>query len=262
MQLHIDTETKTLSHRTADGDQTLPLYTREAFELVSELWIKIGWSLRYSYTFTWMGRPFIQLPEDVLRIQEVIFEVKPDVIVETGVAHGGSLIFYASLFEAMGHGQVIGIDIEIRPQNREAIEAHALFKRIQLIEGSSTAPDVVAEVKRRIPVGSKVLVILDSNHSKAHVADELECYHDLVAVGSYIVATDGIMSQMHDVPRGSEEWAHDNPTEAVIDFAARHSDFVLEQPPWLFNESTLRKNTTHWPGAWLKRVFESTARRP
>lgn len=261
MQLTIDTENKTLIHRTAAGTETLPLYTREAFELISDMWVKLGWSMRHSYTFTWMGRPFIQLPEDALRIQEVIYTVKPDFIVETGVAHGGSLIFYASLFEAMGHGKVIGVDIEIRPQNRQAIEAHALFKRIQLVEGSSTAPEVVAEVKRRIPAGAKVLVILDSNHTKAHVAAELECYHELVAVGSYIVATDGIMSEMHDVPRGNKEWIHDNPTEAALEFAARHADFLLEQPPWLFNEGVLQKNITHWPGAWLKRVEVSASSR-
>lgn len=254
MQFHINTDTNTLARDTPDGTQSLPLYSREAFELISDLWVKVGWSMQHSYTFTWMGRPLIQLPEDVLRMQEVIFTVKPDFVVETGVAHGGSLIFYASLFEAMGHGEVIGVDIEIRPRNRAAIEAHPLFKRIQLIEGSSTSPGIVAEVKRRIPAGAKVLVVLDSNHTKAHVADELECYHDLVTDGSYLVATDGVMSEVHDAPRGSGGWTHDNPTEAAREFAARHPEFVVEQPAWLFNESTLQKNITHWPGAWLKRL--------
>ncbi len=253
MKLVADTDNKSLVVTENGQARTIPLYTREAFELISDLWVKVGWSMQHTYTFTWLGRPLIQLPEDVLRMQEVIFQMKPDFIVETGVAHGGSLVFYASLFEAMGPGQVIGVDIEIRPHNRQAIEAHPLFKRIELIEGSSTAPEIVAEVKSRIPSGAKVLVILDSNHTKAHVAAELDCYHDLVSPGSYIVATDGVMSLVHDAPRGKPSWDEDNPIEAAKEFAAKHPEFVIEQPPWLFNESTLGRNVTHWPGAWLKR---------
>lgn len=254
MKLEVDTEAKTLTV-TADGkEKSLPLYSVEAFKAVSDIWVKVGWEMKYGYTFTWMGRPFIQLPEDVLRLQEVIFQLKPDYILETGIAHGGSLIFHASLFEAMGHGQVIGVDIEIRPHNRKAIEEHPLFKRIKLIEGSSTAPEIVQAVRDLIPAGSKVLVILDSDHSKGHVADELECYHDLVGVGSYIVATDGIMESLADVPRGQPGWIDDNPASAAREFAARHPEFRLANPPWLFNESELGDNVTHWPDAWLQRV--------
>jgi cephalosporin hydroxylase len=254
MRLELDTDAQTLTCHGPQGEEKHPLYSVAAFEILSDYWVKVGWNLKYSYTFSWMGRPLIQLPEDVLRIQEVIFQVKPDVIVETGVAHGGSLILYASLFEAMGKGDVIGVDIEIRPPNRKAIEAHPLSKRIQLVEGSSTEPSIVAAVKRRIPAGSRVLVILDSDHSRKHVRDELEAYHDLVSPGSYIVATDGVMSLMHDGPLGKPAWTHDNPTEAAKDFAAKHPEFVIEQPAWPFNESKLRRNITHWPGAWLKRL--------
>ncbi len=253
MKYIVDTDTNSLEIEREGSTINLALYSPEGFEALSDLWIKVGWQERYSYTFTWFGRPMIQLPEDVLRMQEVIYSVRPDFIVETGVAHGGSLIFYASLFEALGHGQVIGIDIEIRPQNRLAIEAHSMASRIQLIEGSSVSPEIVAEVKRRIPPGSKVLVILDSDHSKDHVAAELDCYRELVSKGSYIVATDGIMSLVADVPRGRADWVYDNPTEAAKEFAALHPEFVLEQPAWLFNESGLTKNVTHWPGAWLRR---------
>lgn len=255
MQLHIDTEAKTLIQHADGGEQSLPLYSIEAFKILSALWVKLGWNAKYSYTFSWLGRPLIQLPEDVMRIQEVIFRLKPDVIVETGVAHGGSLILYASLFEAMGTpGRVIGVDIEIRAHNRAAIEAHPLFKRITLIEGSSTDPSIVGEVKSQIPAGAKVLVILDSNHSRGHVHAELEAYHDLVCSGSYIVATDGIMSEVADVPRGDPGWVEDNPTQAAKDFAANHPEFVIEQPEWPFNQSELTDNITHWPGAWLKRL--------
>ncbi len=255
MKLYIDTEANTLVTQANDSEQTLPLYSTEAFNVISDLWVKLGWNAKYSYTFTWLGRPLIQLPEDVMRIQEVIFKVKPDVIIETGVAHGGSLILYASLFEAMGTtGHVIGVDIEIRPHNRSAIEAHPLFKRITLIEGSSVDSNVLAEVKSHIPEGATVLVILDSDHSCNHVSKELEAYHGLVTQGSYIVATDGIMSEVADVPRGTAGWVTDNPTQAANDFATKHSDFALEQPEWLFNQSALANNVTHWPGAWLKRI--------
>jgi cephalosporin hydroxylase len=254
MQIEIDTDSNTLRVQGDGRKQSLPLYSTEGFEILSEVWLKLGWNQKHSYTFTWWGRPIIQQPEDVLRLQEVLFALKPDFVVETGVAHGGSLIFYASLFEAVNHGKVIGVDIEIRPHNRKAIEAHPMSKRITLVEGSSTAPEVVAQVKKLIPEGSKVMVILDSNHTKAHVLGELQAYHDLVTVGSYIVATDGVMSFLHDVPRGTPSWILDNPTEAAREFAEQHPNFIIEQPKWLFNESELSQNVTYWPGAWLKRV--------
>jgi len=149
-----------------------------------------------------MGRPIIQLPEDIVRIQEVIYALQPDVIIETGVAHGGSLVFYASLFSAMGKGRVIGVDIEIRPHNRRAIEAHPLSRLITLIEGSSIEPETIARVKAQIRLGEKVMVILDSNHTRDHVRAELEAYAPLVAIGSYIVACDGIVRDLQGAPRG------------------------------------------------------------
>ncbi len=253
MRLTIDTTEKTLTYEVAGQQHVLELYTKEAFELISLQWVKLGWQQKYSYTFSWLGRPLIQLPEDVLRIQEVIYQVKPDVIIETGVAHGGSLIFYSSLLKAMGKGRVIGVDIEIRPHNRKAIEEHELATLITLIEGSSTDPGIVAEVKKQVNPGEAVLVILDSCHTKQHVADELEAYHDLVTPGSYIVATDGIMKELYDVPTGNPEWKWDHPTAAAAEFAAQHPEFILEQPQWPFNESALSENVTHWPGAWLRR---------
>ena len=253
MRLTLDTEVKTLT--LDEGAQTtiLDLYSKEAFEALSRQWVRLGWNQKYLYTFTWMGRPVIQLPEDMIRMQEVIFQLKPDVIIETGVAHGGSLIFYACLCKAMDQGRIIGIDIEIRPHNRAAIAAHPLSERITLIEGSSTAPDTVAQVKSLVQPGETVLVILDSNHTYAHVYAELEAYAHLVTQGSYIVATDGIMLDLADVPRGAQDWTTNNPTHAARDFAAKHPEFVIGQPPWLFNESALNQNITHWPGAWLQR---------
>lgn len=254
MKITIDTDAKNVLVEDAAGRRTLPLYGKEAFELVSEHWLKLSWVQKYPYTFTWMGRPVIQHPEDLVRTQEAIYFLKPDVIIETGVAHGGSLMLSASLMKAMGRGRVVvGVDIEIRPHNRKAIEAHELFPMIRLIEGDSTAPAIVAQAASHVRPGDKVLVILDSNHSREHVRKELEAYHHLVTPGSYIVATDGIMRDLWDAPRGDASWKEDNPAQAAHDFVAAHPDFVIETPAWRFNESSLDKVITGWPDAWIKR---------
>ena len=152
MKLTIDTDNGTLT-QSGVSEQTMDLYSKDAFEILSREWVRIGWDQKYPYTFSWMGRPIIQLPEDLIRIQEVIYSVKPDVIVETGVAHGGSLIFYAGLCKAMGRGRVIGVDVEIRPHNRTAIEAHEMFDAITLIEGDSVSQEVVSQVQSKITSG-------------------------------------------------------------------------------------------------------------
>jgi cephalosporin hydroxylase len=254
MKLIIDTTERTLTRESSEGRTVLDLYTKQAFELISQQWVNVGWNQKYPYTFSWFGRPIIQLPEDMIRLQEVLYRVSPDVVIETGVAHGGSLIYYASLFRAMAHGRVIGVDIEIRPHNREAIEKHELSDLITLVEGSSTAAEIVQKVHSLVKEGETVLVILDSNHSKQHVTEELEAYHDLITKGSYIVATDGVMKELFDVPNGQAEWKTDHPTAAAEAFVAKHPEFVLEQPEWSFNESELTQNITHWPGAWLRRL--------
>lgn len=153
----------------------------------------------------------------------------------------------------LGQGRVIGIDVEIRPHNRSAIEAHELFPLITLIEGSSIEADVVKQVASLVGPDEKVMVILDSNHTKHHVLAELEAYQGLVTPGSYIVATDGSMCELYDVPRGKPEWKWDNPSEAAAEFAKCHPKLILEQPNWPFNESDLTQNITHWPGAWLRK---------
>jgi cephalosporin hydroxylase len=238
-----------------DGLQTEhALDTPEAFEAVSAAWLRCGWDVKYVYGFSWMGRPVIQLPEDMIRIQEIIWRLRPDVIVETGVAHGGSLVFYASLFSAMGHGRVIGIDVDIRPHNRAAIETHSLASYISLIEGSSTDPATVAAVHASLAPGEHALVILDANHSRAHVESELELYSPLVALGGYIVACDGIMAQLTGAPRSAPDWDWNNPIRAVDAFLTRHAEFVLEEPAFPFNEGKVRQRVTYWPKAFLRRV--------
>jgi cephalosporin hydroxylase len=253
MKLTIDTTAKLLIQEVNGKSHKIDLYSREAFEILSHQWLKVGWNQKYTYTFTWMGRPIIQLPEDMFRAQEVIYKIKPDVIIETGIAHGGSLIFYASLCKVLGKGRVIGIDIEIRPHNRQAIEAHPLFPLITLVEGDSIAPETVMKVHSLVKPREVVIVFLDSCHTKQHVLAELEAYHYLVLPGSYIVAADGIMKDLHDVPRGKSEWTQDNPAAAVAEFVSKHPEFVVEQPSWLFNESGLTENVTYWSEAYLKR---------
>ena len=243
----------------ADGtDDDLAFDSPEAFEAVSAAWLRCGWDVKYVYGFTWFGRPVIQLPEDMIRIQEVIWRLRPDVIVETGVAHGGSLVFYASLFEAMGHGRVIGIDVDIRSHNRIAIEAHPLARRITLIEGSSTAPETLEAVRRSIAPDETVLVVLDSNHSRAHVEAELDLYAPLVTGGCYIVACDGIMAQLAGAPRTAADWTWNNPIAAVEAFLARNADFVLDEPAFPFNEGVVRNRVTYWPKCYLKRSRAGT----
>ncbi len=254
MKLTIDTDNAILLVEECDSRSTLDLYSREALDLVSQQWVRLGWQMKYPYTFSWLGRPIIQLPEDMVRTQEVIYRLKPDVIVETGIAHGGSLIFYAGLCRLIGKGRIIGIDVEIRPHNRQAIEAHELFDLITMVEGDSVSREVTAKVDELVDGAQTVLVILDSNHTKQHVLAELEAYHHLVTPGSYIAATDGVMQWVHDVPRGDPEWKEDNPSAAALEFASAHPEFVVEQPPWPFNESPLDKNVTHWPDAWLRRT--------
>lgn len=253
MKLILDTETKTLTVDCAGQTKILDLYSKAAFEAISREWVRVGWNQKYQYTFSWMGRPVIQLPEDMIRIQEAIFQIKPDVIIETGVAHGGSLIFYSSLCKAMDKGRVIGVDIEIRAHNRKAIEEHPLSDRITLFEGSSTDSGIIEAVKSSIKPGDIVMVILDSNHTYQHVLNELKAYSELVSPGSYIVSTDGIMNDLVDVPRGKIEWEKDNPSNAALDFVSTHDGFSISPPAWPFNESELDKNITHWPNAWIKK---------
>jgi cephalosporin hydroxylase len=250
MRVSVDTQKRQIE---IDG-RTVDLYTDEAFRVLSDLWVKVGWNQKYSYSFSWLGVPIIQMPEDLVRYQEAVFALKPDVIVETGIAHGGSAILSASLCKLIGKGRVIAVDIEIRPHNRKRVEEHPMSDIITLIEGSSTAPDIVAKVRSLIKPGETVMVVLDSDHSYRHVMDELEAYAPLVTKGSWIVATDGIMRDLEDVPRGRAGWSKDNPAQAAHDFSAKNPDFRMENPAWPFNESNLKDNISHWPDAWLRRV--------
>ncbi len=240
-----------------DGTSTTHrLGSPEGFGIISRLWLRSGWDAKYVYGFSWLGRPIIQLPEDMVRIQELIFRTKPDVIIETGVAHGGSLIFYAGLCKAMDHGRVIGVDIEIRPHNRKAIEEHFLFPYITLVEGSSIEEETVSTVRRQIKAGESVLVILDACHTKDHVLEELRAYGPLVSTGSYIVAADGIMEEVVGAPRTQDDWSWNNPRQAALAFVQENPDFAIEQPPFPFNEGEITEPVTYWPDGFLRRLRE------
>lgn len=242
-------------------NKTVNLYSPEGFKLISDLWVKIGWDQKYIYSFSWLGRPIIQNPEDMLRIQEVIYDIEPNVVIETGIAHGGSLIYYASILNAMGKGKVVGVDIDIRKHNRKAIEEHKLFSFINLIEGSSVELDTFSKVEALINPSDKVIVILDSAHDYLHVKKEIELYSPLVSVGSYIVVTDGSQEYLGCTPRSKvdyagyvETWEENNPKKAAEDFVLNNDQFEIVEPEFLFNEGSIDFRVTHWPSAFIRRI--------
>lgn len=253
--MKIDFEKSIVEVSNPDGSvRSLPFASAEAFREVTRAWLRVGWDTKYVYGFTWLGRPVIQLPDDMIRLQEVIYRIKPDVIIETGIAHGGSLIYSASLCQMMGKGRVVGVDIEIRPQNRAAIQAHPLASYITMFEGSSVAAETVQKVKSLVRPGETTIVLLDSCHTYEHVLAELEAYGPLITSGSYIVAMDGIMQDVVGAPRTSPDWSTNNPQTAVREFLSRHPEFVLEEPAFPFNESMITDRVTYWPNAFLKRL--------
>ncbi len=182
-----------------------------------------------SYNYHWLGIPIIQIPQDLMAMQELIWEIKPDFIVETGIAHGGSLIFYASMLQLVGKGRVIGIDIDIRPHNRAEIERHPLSRRITMIEGSSTSTKTVEEVRRIIGADKKVIVCLDSNHTHDHVLKELELYTPLVSKHSYCIVYDTGIEDMDVEGEDDRPWGKgNNPKTAVFEFLKHHSNFKID----------------------------------
>jgi cephalosporin hydroxylase len=217
--------------------------TADAFNIASN-------KAQYSYNFSWMGRPIIQYPQDMIAMQEIIWDLKPDLIIETGIAHGGSLIYYASILELIGKGEVLGIDIDIREHNRIEIEKHPMFKRIKMLRGSSVEPDIIAQVNKYAKGKETVLVSLDSNHTHDHVLQELRCYSPLVRRGSYIVAFDTIVEHL---PEGyfaqKRPWGiSNNPKTAIDEFLKNNDDFVRD----LQVDNKLLISVA--PGGYLKRI--------
>ncbi len=185
---------------------------------------------QYSYNFSWMGRPIIQYPQDMIAMQEIIWDIKPDLIIETGIAHGGSLIYYASLLELIGKGEILGVDIDIRDHNRLEIEKHPMFKRINMIEGSSISKEIVEKVKDFTKNKKTVLVTLDSNHTHDHVLKELEMYAQFVTLNSYLVAFDTIVEDLPNDYMPGRPWKQgNNPKTAVWEFLKSHPEFEIDK---------------------------------
>lgn len=202
----------------------------------SSAWMNLANPLKYSYHFEWLGRPIIQYPQDMIAMQEIIWSVQPDLIIETGIAHGGSLIFSASMLELnAGCGgpqdaEVLGLDIDIRPHNREAIEGHPMFRRITMIEGSSIDDAVAAKVHDFARGKKRVLVILDSNHTHVHVRRELELYSSLVKAGSYLIIFDTVIEDMPEDAFPDRHWGKgDNPKTAVWEFLESNDRFEINR---------------------------------
>lgn len=192
-------------------------------------WTRVSAENKLSYEIDWLGVPIIQTPEDMMLMQELIFKIQPDVIIEAGVAHGGSIVYYASLLELLGKGKVIGIDIEIREHNRKVIEMHPMFKRIELIEGNSVSKETIKKLKKIIPKNSKVIVCLDSNHTKNHVLKELQLYHKFVNPKSYIVVFDTITSRLAEQGACDKMYLNNSPKEAVEEFLKRQKNFEIDK---------------------------------
>jgi cephalosporin hydroxylase len=225
-------------------------------QALSRVWIRESSPHKYTYNFRWLGRPVIQFPQDLVAMQEVLWTVQPDLVIETGIAHGGSLIFSASMLELIAacggpaDARVLGIDIDIRTHNREAIEAHPLARRIDMIQGSSVAPDIVAQVQAAAAGRQRVLVCLDSNHTHDHVLAELRAYAPLVTVGSYCVVFD---TMIEDMPArmytDDRPWRPGNsPKTAVHEFLAGGTGFEIDRA---IEHKLL---ITVAPDGWLKRV--------
>jgi len=226
----------------AQGKNETVLAAAKAF---TEATIRSG----YSYNFSWMGRPIIQYPQDMIAMQEIIWDIKPDLIIETGIAHGGSLIYYASILELIGKGEVLGIDIDIREHNRIEIEKHPMYKRIKMIQGSAISENVIEAIKPHTAGKKVVMVCLDSNHTHAHVLKELELYSSFVTPGSYLVAFDTVVEDLPADLYADRSWSvGDNPKTAVREFLASNSDFVIS------SEIDDKLLVSVAPGGYLKRV--------
>ena len=221
-------------------------HVREA----SRQWIEAVLGYEYHYHFSWLGLPIIQFPSDIVVMQELIWRVRPDLIVETGIARGGSLVFYASMLELIGgDGRVVGVDMDIREHNRRAIEAHPLSRRITMIEGSSVSAHVVRRVRRLAEGRKRVMVMLDSNHTHDHVLQELRFYSPLVTPGSYLVVFDTIIEDLPDEFHRNRPWSGTaNPRTAVREFLRATDAFVVDE------ELPCKGLVTVSPGGFLRRV--------
>jgi cephalosporin hydroxylase len=211
-------------------------------------WTRTAWENKMDYEISWFGIPIIQNPYDILLMQELIFKLKPDLIIETGIAHGGSLLFYASLFELLGKGKVIGVDIDIREHNKQLIEKHPFFKRVKMFEGSSTDEKILSKIRKLVKPTDVVLVLLDSDHTSDHVYAELNAYKNFVSKDSYIVVFDTFAPYLVGLKGAKDHFETDNAMNAVKRFVKKNNkEFVIDKSFNKFYVSSL-------PDGFLKRI--------
>ncbi len=213
-------------------------------------WMIHAEKYKYTYNYSWLGRPIIKYPSDIVLQQEIIWEVRPDLIIETGIAHGGSIILSASMLELLGEeGIVVGVDIDIREHNRKEIEKHPLFKRVKLLEGSSTSDKILNEIKEIAKNKKKIMVFLDSHHTHDHVLDELRSYAPLVSVGSYLVVSDTFIEFFPRDHYSNRPWdLGNNPYTALHEFLSENDDFIIDF------EKENKLLITEGINGWLKRI--------
>lgn len=224
------------------------LEDKELRELALELLIRAD-EYNFSYQWNWLGLPIIQLPNDIVALQEIIWNTRPSVIVETGIARGGSLVFMASILELIGHGKVVGVDIDIREHNRRRIESHPMFHRIELVEGSSTSEAVIDAVRSHIEPHDRVMVILDSDHTHSHVLDELRLYGPLVTLGQYLIVADTVVEEIPTQEHRPRPWGPgNNPMTALLAYVDETDRFETDE--YLLGKLI----ETSSPGGYLKCV--------
>lgn len=227
----------------------------QKFKSASQTFLRDSINEKYSYNFSWMGRPIIQYPQDLIALQEIIWEVKPDLIIETGVAHGGSAVFFASLLELNAQcggprdAEVWCVEIDLRTHNREALVAHPMYPRLRIFDGSSVDEKIASVIAEKAATSQRVMVVLDSNHTHEHVLGELNLYAPLVSVGSYCVVFDTVIEDLDGVEFVDRPWGKgDNPKTAVAEFMKTNSDFIVD---YAIDEKLLISAA---PGGYLKRV--------
>jgi len=201
-----------------------------SFKKLTKSWFESSVKFEYSYHFTWLGRPIIQYPQDIMALQEIIWKVKPDLIIETGIARGGSLMLSASILQLLGKGKVLGIDIKIRPENKKKIQQHFLWKRISMIEGSSIDKKTIDKVYKFAKGKKRVMVVLDSNHTHEHVLNELKAYSPLVSKNSYLVVFDTIIEDLPKKIESKQPWSKgNNPKTALLEFLKHNKQFKIDK---------------------------------
>ena len=253
MRLTIDTEASTIEVTEHGLTTQHPLFSPEAFRVVARQWTVLGWNLGHWQTLSWMGRQLLQLPDDVLRLAELFWRLRPDVILETGVYDGGSTLFFASLCRLRGVGRVISIEKEFRSGVREAIRQNA-GDTVVTIEGDSSSPETALQARRHIGKADRVCVFLDSDHSALHVEAELCNFSPLVSLGCYLIVADTICPELAETPDGESSWFWNHPGSAVDTLLSQHPEFTRDRPRPLFPGAADFTELSYFPGTWLRRL--------